>query len=311
MYSTVYNEVSGKLDSRFLLTIWFPNLLFWASLLWLALIACDLTKVMAEWRQIPSMTQLFLIALALAWVTFFSYLLSTRLGLILDIFSGSYWERSSVGRALFNQRKKYYQQIIKKLYADGNYAVIYETFPPYTRIEGTMPTRLGNRMENISLYPWIRYKMDATLIWPRLYSSLPDRMVRNLGEAKAALDLMLTMSTLGIAFALSGGAISLFFLPWWYFPTCLWLGIFVAWLGYEGACRSMHPYAQLVKTSFDLHRNDLLKTIGWAIPNSYDEEKQRWEQIGHLWYRGSPQLPEGAQILGHPPQKTEQNDDNS
>lgn len=171
-----------------------------------------------------------------------------------------------------------------------------------------MPTRLGNVLKNSELYSKVRYNIDAVLVWPRIYSVLPDRLVQSIGAAKSQMDLMLVISILGVAFALLGGVVALVLLPWYAFPACVWGGALVAWLGYQGAVRSALPYAQLIKSAFDLHRGTLLTAIGWQAPTSYGEEKRRWKQIGHLWYRGSPE-PTGVQALGYPASKPEKDEE--
>jgi len=307
MFGDVFKEISGYLDRRFLLTIWLPCLLFWAALLGLIVAFSGVAAALGWWKQQPIERQLLLALLALAWITFFAYLLSAQLNGLISLFEG-YWDNLPGARTLAARRKAYHRQILRKLRDQNNSNAIYLRYPPPELPEHVMPTRLGNIMKNAEVYPLVRYEIDAVLVWPRLYSALPDRMIQEIGSARSALDLMIVISTLGAAFAAAGGLLALALLPWYAFPLCLWAGAIVAWFGYESAVRQTLPYAQLIKTAFDLHRGTLLQTIGWQVPTSYGEERRRWLQIGHLWYRGGPEGAAGAHLLGYPTEQPRKND---
>jgi hypothetical protein len=306
MFSTIFNSFSGFLDRRFILTAWLPSMLFWVGLLGLIVAHVGAPVGLGWWVQQAGEIQVLFIVLAVAWITFFAYLLAAQIAGLIRLYEG-YWDDLPGGPWLAQHRKAYYREEIKRLSNDGDrgYFRIYTNYLPWDLRDQIMPTRLGNLLKNAELYSFVRYKIDAVLVWPRLYSVLPDRMVQNIGAAKSAMDLMVAISILGIAFALVGGLIALVLLPWYAFPACVWGGAAIAWLGYQGLLRQTLPYTQLIKAAFDLHRGTLLKTIGWEQPNSYGEERRRWLQIVHLWYRGAPE-PAGVEDLGYSLKKQNQ-----
>lgn len=310
MFQTIFEKFSGFLDQRFIVSVWIPCLFFWVALLGLVAGWVGASVMLGWWKQQPVELQVLLIVLLLAWITFFARLLLNVLGSLVRIYEG-YWKRLKFIERLplfgnfTNRRKRYYAEKIAGLKAAGGDQEIYLRFPPATRLEKVMPTRMGNILKNGELYPQLRYGMDAVLIWPRLYSVLPESIVRNFGSAAAELELMLVISALGVTFACAGGIIAMVLLPWYIVPACILSGAVVAWLGYEGAVRSALSYNHLIKAAFDLHRGTLLKTIGWFPASSHDKETIQWDSISKLWYQGPPPTLQHARPLGYEPEKAE------
>jgi hypothetical protein len=298
MFSSFFEKASSYFDQRFILTFWLPSLLFWVALLILILCWSGGAIPLSLWQQQPLEIQALCIILTLAWITLFARFLSAQIGGFMRFYEG-YWKSLPFFRWLASKRESYYTEKLQSLDAgnDQDYERIYFYFPPKTRTPEIMPTRLGNIIKNSEIYPDVRYKINAVLIWPRLYSVLPESLIQNIGAAKAELDMMLVFSILGIAFAIFGGLISIFLLPFYFAPLCIWGGCLISWISYQGAINSALPYAQLIKTAFDLHRSTLLKALGLAEPASLEEEEKRWLAIRQLWYRGAPQ---DEQNLGYP-----------
>ncbi|WP_030939959.1 hypothetical protein [Streptomyces sp. NRRL S-646] len=56
------------------------------------------------------------------------------------------------------------------------------------------PTRIGNILLAAEQHPRLRYGLDPVVVWSRLQPLLPDAFAASLKDAKAALDLMLTLT---------------------------------------------------------------------------------------------------------------------
>jgi hypothetical protein len=289
MFETVFEKFSGILDQRFILSVWVPCLFFWLALWCLVVGWAGPSVVLGWWQLQPTELQLALVVLLLAWITFFARLLLSALDSIIRIYEG-YWnvERVRFLRNFKERRRQYYIKKIAELKLAGKNLEIQLRFPPATRPEAAMPTRLGNLLKNAEMYPNLRYGIDAVVIWPRLYNVLPDNVVKNFGAAATELELMLVISVLGAAFVLFGGFLAALLLPLYAVPVCTFGGALVAWMGYQGALRSALPYNRLIKAAFDIHRGTLLKTIGWTPADSYDKEKIQWDSISKLWHHGAP-----------------------
>lgn len=289
MFETVFEKFSGLLDQRFLLSVWVPCLFFWLLLCSLLVAWAGTSVVLGWWQLQPAEFQVAMAVLLFIWVTFFARLLLSSLASVVRFYEG-YWdvERVSFLREFRERRRRFYVKKIADLKAAKKDLEINIRFPPATRPEEAMPTRLGNLLKNAEMYPKMRYEMDAVVTWPRLYSVLPESMTKNLASAATEMELMLVVSALGVAFTALGGFVASVLLPFYAVPVCVLGGALVAWAGYEGALRSALPYNSLIKAAFDIHRGTLLKTIGWAPANSYDEERTQWESISKLWRHGRP-----------------------
>jgi len=160
-----------------------------------------------------------------------------------------------------------------------------------------MATRLGNILRAAEQQA-DRYGMDAVTAWPRLYAVLPEPFTILVGQAASSLDLMITISALGVAFALVASPIAALALPWYWAPLLLWLGGVLSWTGYQGALGAAARYGDLVRAAFDVHRWQLLDAMGLARPTSWAAELSQWQQIHQLWQRGRPDSG-AAHLLGY------------
>jgi hypothetical protein len=184
------------------------------------------------------------------------------------------------------------------------YEEMYLYYPPPTRPDAVLPTRLGNILKSAELYPYLRYRIDAVLIWPRLYTLLPETFSKVLADSESSLDLMLVVSFLSYCVAIIGGgyllltqaAVSLFLLTFWG-------GLLVGWLGYRGALEAALAYGQLIKTAFDLHRGAVIKALGLKAPISLKEEQMLWDNIDKYLYRNFLENPAVYQYAANEPPK--------
>lgn len=299
MFANVLNQITGKLDSRFILTLFFPSLIFWGGLTVVYFAHSGLETAVTAWRAQNTDIQIMQITITLAWVTFFAYLLSNQLVWLTKQFEG-YWDWFPLlGKRLANLRQKHYQQVLAWLDGNGRYQSIYYGFPFPDEPEALMPTRLGNILKNSEQYPFKRYDADAVLLWPRLYTVLPDGFSKTLEAAKASLDFMLVVSCLSGLFAFTSGIYLLAVQTvWWLFLLCFLGGLVVARLAYNGALEAAITYGQLIKSAFDLYKGELRKQLGYEQPKSLAEERDFWHNLYELVYRGEAGNPEALRYLG-------------
>ncbi|NET72314.1 MAG: hypothetical protein F6K62_15675 [Sphaerospermopsis sp. SIO1G2] len=165
---------------------------------------------------------------------------------------------------------------------------IYLYYPPLTVLEEeVMPTRLGNILKNAELYPLSRYKIDTVLIWPRLYSLLPQDFKQILERARSSLELMVTISALSGMFAIFSSVYLLVVkASGFLFLGCFWGGLLLAWFSYQGALGNAIVYAQQIKVAFDLYRNELLRQMLFPLPETHQEEQELWEEVCRFIYTG-------------------------
>jgi hypothetical protein len=178
---------------------------------------------------------------------------------------------------------------LKKIESDrqSRFMEMYSYFPPHTRPEAIMPTRLGNIFKSAELYPYLRYRIDAVLIWPRLYVLLPQTFSEALANIKSSLDLMLIVSFLSCWLAPIGLACWVSFSLGWVLSLLTFLGgLLVSWLAYRGAVKAAVAYGELIRAAFDLHRGTVIRALGLKTPTSLAEEHILWNNINTYLYRG-------------------------
>jgi hypothetical protein len=287
MFSDILKEITGSLDERFALTLFFPSLLFWGALVAVFMLAGDTAGMVAAWNAQVTAMKWLQTAAGLIWVAFFAHLLSHWTTWLTRQYEG-YWNWPLGGR-LRRLRTQRYAHILAALKAEGDagYERIYYGFPLPDEPDDLMPTRLGNILKNAELYSLHQYEADAVLLWPRLYAVLPESFTAALAGTKAPLDLMLILSALSALFALvSSAGLLILGGPWWLFLACFLGGLIIARLAYLSGVNAAVPYAQLIKSAFDLYRGDLAEKMGYELPGSPGEETAFWKNLGELIYRG-------------------------
>jgi hypothetical protein len=309
MFTNVLGQITERLDARFILTLFFPSLVFWGGLTAVYASASDLEAAITGWQAQNATIQLMQIILALAWVTFFAYFLGNQLVWLTKQFEG-YWQWIPViGQRLANMRRKHYQDVLKKLESADRYETIYYRFPFPDEPEEVMPTRLGNILKNSEQYADKRYEMDAVLLWPRLYPVLPEGFIKILDGTKASLDFLLIISTLSGLFALVTGIyLVVSHGPWLLFLLCFAGGWLVAYLAYLSALEAAVTYGQLIKSAFDLYKDALRQQLGYERSKSLKEERAFWGVVYELIYRGEASDPDK---LPYPGANKEQSPDQS
>lgn len=292
MFSNVLQQATGLLERRFLLNAFFPSLIFWGLLI----VVCfagpsDLTSTAKSFREQEVTGQVFEIIIFIVWVTLFSNVMASQVNNILRFYEG-YWNFPfsqffhSKGQG---SHQAQLQKVKSQLSSDpAAYEKIYLGYP--WKSTEVMPTRLGNILKNAELYPKDRYKIDAVLIWPRLYNLLPEHFVQTIAEARSGLDFMLTISSLAGLFALlAGGYLLLVGAAWWLFLLCFWGGMTISYLAYKSALSNALLYAQQIKAAFDLYRKELFKQMNLVLPTTLDGEKKQWEELKRFLYQNKRQ----------------------
>lgn len=297
MFSSVLKEVTGFLDRRFFLNVFLPCLVFWGVLIatWFAGRA-QLVGAVKTWATLDTSIQLLLAGGFIAWVFLFSSVMESNSTSILRLFEG-YWNIPKVGEFFAKIGRNWHRQKLANLGArfdedPAAYEEVYLTYPLPEQTDHLMPTRLGNILKNAELYPFNRYGIDAVLFWPKLYPLFPAEFAAAIAQLRGGVDTMLLVTVLAAAFSLlSGVYLVIVRAPWWLFLICFGGGVITAFTAYRGAMGAVMPYAEQIKTGFDIYRSDLLKKLRVPLPTTLAEEKYRWEELGFLVYRLEPSHP--------------------
>jgi|SRR5579864_1858990 len=144
-------------------------------------------------------------------------------------------------------------------------------------------TRLGNVIDSFNRYPFTRYRMETEVFWPRLQHVIAEDLSAHVGDQRILLDFSLTIASLAALYA----ALAVLVGPWVSFDPGLWLSTGAGAMGicifsYFLAVSAAEQLGDLVRSSFDLFRLDLLKALGLERPQLVSAERSTWERMSQL-----------------------------
>lgn len=122
------------------------------------------------------------------------------------------------------------------------------------------PTRIGDRFHATALR--IRYHngLDLNLVWPRLWTVLPDTLRTDLAAAQDAYAAAARLAAWGILYLALTAA-------WW--PAGL-ISLTILYTAAVRARTSASVLADLIETAADLHAKDLAAALGLPLPDVTD-----------------------------------------
>jgi len=146
-----------------------------------------------------------------------------------------------------------------------------------------LPTALGNALRAAEDVPYQRYRLDAVVIWPRLYPLLPQNMIGILTDRRNQLDLAARFCAVFLLCAI----ISFFFYyrhGWWLLVPVLML--LLTRLSYRGAVSAAVAYGESVQSAFDFYRFELHKALRMPAPSNLQAEKKTNQLITSFFRQG-------------------------
>jgi len=310
MFSTVLQELKGYFGRDFLLSTFFPVLLFSGLSLMLSLeITQGLNTALIGWEKLPVISRGLIVIGGSAVVVVLAYLLYNFQYSLIRLFEG-YWPRRRFFLWLRNRRVRFYrrrwehrrglaQSASTPQETNEIWAELLAFYPPPTHLDKMMPTRLGNILRAAEIYPYERYGIDAAVIWPRLRPLLKPEVMALLEDRKTTLTFMLSMSLLSALFSLIWcPVLALWTNRWDLFLLCA-LGWPLAWLCYQNALQSALAYGEQLRAIFDLYRHDLLKALNRPVPATLEEERKEWLRLSRFFQRNLP-MPPPPPVSPHP-----------
>jgi hypothetical protein len=152
-------------------------------------------------------------------------------------------------------------------------------------IAGVQPTALGNILASAWSYPFTRYGIDASLLWPRLQKVIPADYFRIVEDARVSYDFSVNLTFLALLYALiwlcSG---------YWLWPVRpLWpivvfpaIGLLAARLFHGAAVEAARGFGAVFRTCFDLFRFKLLEELRIGLPSDIGAERALWDRISKI-----------------------------
>ena len=305
MFGSLFGQATGFLDKRFVLNVALPATGFWGGLALLAAGGAGWASAAHWWSARTGFEQTLLVGAAVAGLLVFSYLASGLVTPLTRLWEG-YWPGSMNSKlAAWRIGRHIRRWNALNLADDIDYMRRFYGFP--VRKADVMPTRLGNVLRAAEDYPGDdeRYGMDAVFYWPRLYVILPAD-TRSLTESyRSALDRMILLASLAVAFPPTA-LVVLFFAhtSWLTWGIAAAASILLAAAGYQGAIGAAVAFGDVLRSCFDNYRRTLLTQLGMIPPSSLEDERKLWGALKQqLYQRGSnnPSLLRFTTGQGDPP----------
>lgn len=147
---------------------------------------------------------------------------------------------------------------------------------------GVAPTRMGNIAESIRSYAFSRYGINLVFFWTRFQKVLQGKsdFFRTLQDAKTQLDFTVSLFWL-TCISTAWWLIALPFLAQdWLLLFTVWIiGPFLARQWYKIGVENYRSFADLMRSSLDLFRLDLLSDFKIAAPQNSEAEAKLWDQL--------------------------------
>lgn len=313
MQSKFLETFSGKLAESWFTTLLTPAFTFWIGGLGIVIYKMGWQKFQNCFqpflKQIPETMQITLLVGGLLIVTISAFVIQ-RFDLTILKFLEGYWPSgmSQLRKLMVRQQKQLWKNAKEKrknirIQLDGlekklqessgtreldedNYFSLQEQFVQLdlqlmhfpTSSNLIMPTKLGNILRSSEMYSSNRYGIDAVICWPRIWLILPDNVKQELQEARANLNA----SARNLIWSI------LFLICWT--PFAYWaaiIGLLAIRINYVWLIDAAIIYADLIRSVFDLHRQDLYKSLRLPQPNDPNEEKKLGKQLTQYLWRGS------------------------
>ncbi len=177
-------------------------------------------------------------------------------------------------------------------------ATLRKTFP--RERDQVLPTRLGNVIRAFEVYSYYVYGLDSIPGWLRLQGVIPDSYSKLIENARAEVDFFVNCCAL---FALIAAA-SLAFALWQAFPVLqdgtapdisVWqhlsacaLAAVASYISYDMAVLRAPEWGDLVRSAFDLYLPDLVKQLGYTLPDAAADRRGFWGALASVFVFGTP-----------------------
>ena len=169
--------------------------------------------------------------------------------------------------------------------------------------DGIMPTRFGNVIRALEVYPRELYGADSIPVWLRLASVVPKDFATEIEEARAQVNCFMNICYLALVFC--GYAIARIVLgtlwsgtvaedtgmptaatiqaglpaAWGYDLTVALAARAVAWVSYRWATALLVAWGDLVKSAFDCYLPALVRQLGYAVPPDAAARRSFWREF--------------------------------
>jgi Na+/melibiose symporter-like transporter len=297
MYDYTLSSLTEKIDTNFVISSWLPAFVaVLANLGFLTLLVGP--DALAAWAyNLTEIEEFMVLLIVLLIITMVALLLRALSFLIFAFFTGESLPRRVAEWATRGQRRNRARALAQLGHAangptdhpvrDQVRRLIEQRYPQEET--ALRPTRLGNVLATAAEYPWVTYGMDGLLWLPHLWSTAPSYVSDALDGARARLQGLLNLSLICALLAVEGVLVLGVVTGHWT-SAIGWaiVGAALAWFCYQAAVNQSLEVASQIRVAFNLYRQEILKQMGLAIPDTVAAERALWQSLTR-------------ELLGQPP----------
>jgi hypothetical protein len=144
------------------------------------------------------------------------------------------------------------------------------------------PTKMGNISKVAPYYASSRYSMNIDIFWTRLQKVAQGdtNFYGSLQDAKTQLDFLVSLIWHTLVFTLVWVVLlPLFTEAKYLYAIIVVCGPISLWSWYLIALQNYRAFSDLLRSSVDLYRLDLLKTLHIPLPANAEQERLLWEML--------------------------------
>jgi hypothetical protein len=288
MLGGFFDKVTGLFDRRFTLALLLPAFAFAVGVGALTATLIGWTRTLAWWQHLDVARQVLAGVMAAAVIILAAIIIGTQVVTMTRLLEG-YWRWGWADKTLGKWGRHREDSRRAKLAKDTSplgYQRSYLAFAP-AETGPSMPTRLGNALRAAETYPGDseRWGLDAAFWWPRLYLIMPDSARNQVDDARASLDQLVVLSMLSAAFSVVAIGFTIGGLAPEVGLSCAAGALLLSRMAYLTAVTSATVFGDLVRSCFDLFRDNLLARLGWQAPPALPDERKLWTALGQQLYR--------------------------
>lgn len=205
-------------------------------------------------------------------------------------FNRAIWESEDGFVKTQEKLVKYYQSVLEEIKIRLDLLVLRQSkvmdelvyrFPQNK--EWILPSRFGNCWAAIESYTIINYSVNLSLLWSRLLAFVPKDYYEIIVRSKSRIDASVTGMVLFVLFSVT------WIIPIFQkFQTLIGLfyilvSLIFFWMIYQMGVDSVISYGKLIKSAVDLYRHEVIKQMGFGVPQDIESEKNTWRDLQKLW----------------------------
>lgn len=299
MLGKFWESVGGSLADRWM-AVSGPALIFWlaGALAWAH--SRGGRPALASWAawftHQPGIVQAVLLVAALAVAGASGLVVGRLTGPALRLAEGYWplwslrvWYRVAGRPAGRGEAAEARWQELRRRIDEGDPALDPEHFSEFLRLDRRrrrepavpwrrMPTRTGTILRSAESWPYDKYGLETTAVWPRLWLVLPQETRDELVAARRAVNGSVAAALWGLLF--TGFAA----LTPWAAPAGLLVAVLAlrVWLPDRA-----QTFGDLLESAFDVHRTLLYRSLRWPLPRTPAEERTVGLAVTAYLWRGS------------------------